>query len=342
MKRLASSVLGVALAIGFLALCFWNTDPAALWERMKAIDAALMLVTLALIPVHLAARALRWQTLLAEVRTRIPFKELYSAVGIGYMASLLPGRLGEVLRPVLLSRRTQIPLAPSIATVAVERIVLDALAVLSCGALWLILPPTLSGFDPALGAAELAQLRSIGGVALAVGMGLLGLLALLARRRERAAVWLTARARPHTARGAFLRWVSGMLPGLGAFATLRGLVRLALETAVLWGLIAVANLTALWACGISIPAGGVLILIPLLAIGIGIPAPGGTGPFHFALIFGLTRLFGVEPPAAQAAALVVHALTWLPVLMLGGGFIAWGGLKKGPAASASPAGGGGP
>lgn len=137
-----------------------------------------------------------------------------------------------------------------------------------------------------------------------------------------------------------MRWIAGMLPGLGAFTSLRGLFRLTLETALLWGIIAVANLTALWACGISLPAAGVLILIPLLAVGIGIPAPGGTGPFHFALIFGLTRLFGVETSSAQAAAIVVHALTWLPVLMLGGAFIAWGGLKRGTAGADLPAGGG--
>jgi hypothetical protein len=43
---------------------------------------------------------------------------------------------------------------------------------------------------------------------------------------------------------------------------------------------------------------------------------------------GLTQIFGVSADAALGAALLVHAMTWLPVLAGGAFYVARGALRR--------------
>jgi hypothetical protein len=67
-------------------------------------------------------RAQRWRVLLRPVGT--PFlRALVDATNIGFMANvLLPLRIGEIIRPVLLSRKERQPLGGILATIVLERI----------------------------------------------------------------------------------------------------------------------------------------------------------------------------------------------------------------------------
>ncbi len=328
---------GPILAAFFLWLAFRGVSLAQLGSHLKEASWPLVGLTMLLVLGHLALRSLRWRTLLDPVRPRLPFDALMSATTVGYMASLLPGRVGEVLRPILLSRRTGTPLAPAIATVGVERVVLDVLGILGCGGLALVLPSRLTaigtGADPAL----LATLRVWGAALFVFAIAGLVIASLVARHRERVTRWIddfSARTRsglPRKALGLF----ASLLPGLDSFATLRGVLLLVAETAAVWGLIAVGNWCGMRAAGIDIPLFGAMVLIPILAVGIGIPTPGGTGTFHFAMKLGLTQIFGVSADAALGAALLVHAMTWLPVLAAGALYVARGALRRPEAESES-------
>jgi len=129
---------------------------------------------------------------------------------------------------------------------------------------------------------------------------------------------------------ALVAWVARLFPGLGALATLRGLSRLALQTAVIWTVIGVGIHLGIVACGVSLAPGAWLIMLPILAVGIGVPTPGGTGTYHLAMKLGLVSLFAADETAALGAAIVVHAVAWLPVLAMGGFFVARGGLIRPP------------
>src|SRR5262245_38496979 len=92
-----------------------------------ALLAAAVLLNLLAYPV----RAWRWRHLLAPVRERIGLYNLTSTTIIGFMVSfLVPMRLGEVVRPVLLARRERFSSSAAIATIALERL-FDALTVMS-------------------------------------------------------------------------------------------------------------------------------------------------------------------------------------------------------------------
>ena len=74
-------------------------------------------------------RALRWKYLLIHLK-HIRMKILYVVVVIGYMAnSLLPMRIGELVRSYYLSKESNISKSSVLATILVER-VLDAVTLL--------------------------------------------------------------------------------------------------------------------------------------------------------------------------------------------------------------------
>ena len=62
-------------------------------------------------------RAIRWEVLLSPIK-RVSVLNLFSANMIGFMANnVLPARLGEVIRPIMIARKEKIKVSTSLATV---------------------------------------------------------------------------------------------------------------------------------------------------------------------------------------------------------------------------------
>ena len=77
---------------------------------------------LILVAIHFL-RVIRWKPLL-EPLGEVDFRTLNSVSAIGFMyLFVLPFRLGELVRPYLLSRHTRIGMSESMATIVVERVV---------------------------------------------------------------------------------------------------------------------------------------------------------------------------------------------------------------------------
>ena len=86
-------------------------------------------------------RALRWQVMLRPFGHPIGVWRLTSDTAIGLTAGVLLGRVGEVVRPYLISVQTRLPFSSQVAAWLLERI-LDLLAVLLlCGYALIRIPP---------------------------------------------------------------------------------------------------------------------------------------------------------------------------------------------------------
>lgn len=332
-RRFAALLGAVLLSLVFMGVSLRGVEFGELVARLRHARVLPLLFYIATVPLHLLLRSWRWRTLLAPVRPRLPLRELFAATAIGYTALLVPGRLGEVVRPTLINRRLGVPFAPALATVGIERVVLDVMALLVGGALALVLPSAWSGLDRATHPAWLEQLRRAG-----VGVLAFGLLALLGvhlvgRHRVRVAAWVEDLAGRAPTRGlsALLRWMAGLLPGFAALATSGGVARVIGQTILIWGVIAAGIWAGIAASGVVIAPLGVLALMPILALGISLPTPGGTGPYHLAMKLGLGSLFGIDATSAVGAGLLVHAFNWAPLIVLGCWYILRGGLE--PAAA---------
>jgi uncharacterized membrane protein YbhN (UPF0104 family) len=300
---------GVALGGGLLWWVLRGTDPSALASQLRAASVPGLFLAAALGLAHNLFRVLRWRALLQPVRRDIPFRPMFDAVMLGYTVSwVIPGRLGEVVRPALLAGKVRMPLGPCLGSVLADRL-LDGVAVLVLFAMGMLTTP-LTG--------EAAERAAV------VRGGALGLVALISIPIAVLLVASGGRARIERAlvgrrgvRGWVGRMVLSLSQGVRALGRPALLLRVVLHTALAWGMILASTWVGIRSCGVPITLGGTMVLLPLLVLGIALPTPGGAGGYHAAMRVGLIQLFGVAQPLAVGAGLMQHAVIVLPVITVG-------------------------
>lgn len=272
-------------------------------------------------------RAERWQYLLGPLgRTR--FSTVFRTTVIGFAASaVLPARAGEVIRPYLLARREGLSATAAFATIVVERI-LDLVAVL------LLMAAFLIWFDPGLESRDSAVFQAIrfGGLVMApVAVGTLALMFFMAGHPERLHAWVLKAEAILPARIAAMiaRFARTFAEG---FAVVRSPARLV--AAIGWSIVLwIAIASGIWAVsvafGIAMPFTGAWLMLAPLVVGVAVPTPGAVGGFHEAYRIGATGFFGADNDIAVGAAIVLHAISVGPVIIMGLLFIVQDGLKLG-------------
>lgn len=314
MNRRMRIAVGVGLAALLLAAVLYRVDWRELGEILRSARlgplGAVVVVTVA----AYWARAVRWGELLAPV-ARVSQRTLFAATMLGYAASLVVPRSGELLRPWLVSRRQDISTSTGFATIVLERLA-DLITVLGLFAVYiLVLPPSEAEPSGLMRAVTLG-----GGIAAAIGLGLLALLFALHGNAERVVAALGRLL------GRTPRWIAHRVGGFlinfsGGLAVLRApprhLALIGAQSLVVWLLTALGfHLTQL-AFAIDLPFQTTFLLIVFLVVGEAIPTPGLVGGFHAFYVLALGQVYGIDHTTAVAAAIAAHALTTLPVLVLG-------------------------
>jgi uncharacterized membrane protein YbhN (UPF0104 family) len=325
MRTHLRTVLVLAAAGALLWLFLRNVDLRAVAVNITLAHPGWLLLTLVTMIVNLAIRAFRWQYLL-EPLGEASFGNAFRATAVGFAAStVLPARAGEVIRPYFLARHEQMSATGAFATIILERL-LDVITVL------VLLAVFVFGFGARVAAtnpAMFAALKWAGGLAGAAAAGGLAVAFLLARDPERVGALLARlEARlPSSLAGVLARVAERFATGLGL---VRRPGRLAVALAwsfPLWLSIAVGIWATSTAFGLAIPFTGSFLMIALLVVGVAVPTPGAIGGFHEAFRLGATTFYGAPDAAAVAAALVLHALSVGPSLLLGLAFAAQEGLN---------------
>ncbi len=307
MKQGARYVAGGLLAAALLWVVFRGVSLAALAENLRNVSWPLLLAGAALNLGHNVFRVWRWGALLEPVSSGIPFRPRFVTVIVGYLTTwTIPGRLGELVRPALLSVRARIPLGPCLGSVLADRL-LDGVAVVAlCGAgLWLAPPAEGEG----MGAVKASLWFMVLVVAaflvfFLVSSALSGSVAGWIERRRGAVRW-TGRAWLELARG------TEALRSPGSAA------KVLLYSLLIWATIALATWLGVRSVGAEVGFGAILVLMPLLALGVAVPTPSGAGSYHAAMKYGLMLFYGVPPETAVAAGVLMHLANVLPVVLLG-------------------------
>ncbi len=300
---------GAILAVGLFWWVLSGTDTAEVWKQFRKASIPLLLLAASLNLAQNVPRVWRWRALLEPVRPSIPFRPMFSAVILGYLTSwVVPGRLGELVRPALLAGRERLPLSACLGSIVADRM-LDAIAVLVLFAGGTALVP-LQGE-----AAEHAALIRTGALGLlaVIGVPLVALLIVSSARdavERRLARWTGFRQRLGHA-------VLGVADGMSALRNPRLFLIVTFHTALVWSLIVAGTWLAVRAAGVSVEIEAMGVIMPLLVLGIALPTPGGAGGYHAAMTFGLTALFNVDPPTAVGASFLAHLIVIVPVVVLG-------------------------
>lgn len=320
MRLTRHTVLVAVATLALLIFFFRQADLGGVWRALIAADPRLLAASLAVTAVTYIVRTLRWQILLTPIHP-VGFVPVLRAVIVGFATLfLLPARAGELIRPWMLSRETPISASAAFATVIVERL-FDLVAVLTLFTLWRVLPvppgtPDIEGVTPA---AILAAM--FGAVALVATFVLAG----HAERVGRVATFLS-RVLPARAAMAIVTIVEKFARGLAIMRRPGPLVSAFALSLALWSSIGLATWLASRAFGITFPFPASFLLSLFLVVGVAVPTPGGIGGFHAAYAFAATRLFGATQEQAVACAIVLHAVSFVPVTLVGLVIMAQAGL----------------
>jgi len=325
MRQHLRTVIVLLVAGGLLALFLRNTDLREVGTEMARARLDLVVMALVVTGLTYVLRALRWVYLLAPIG-RVRFSVALKTTIIGFAATaLLPARAGELLRPYLLARKEGLSATATFATVIVERL-LDTIMVV------LLFTSYLLVFDPGVGAADAATFRQVklgGALAAALCLVFLVLLFFLAGHPgtlERLTLGLSKVLPPRLSERAG-RFVRTFAEGL---AIVRQPVRLLAAIALslpLWLSIALGIWLVTRAFHIVMPFTGSFLIVALLVVGVAVPTPGAVGGFHYFYRLGATAFFAASSDRAVGAALVLHAVSFVPVAIAGLVLLAQEGLS---------------
>ncbi len=129
MKPFIRQALLLLIVVGCVWYVLDGVNYTQLWRLITSSNVWLLAACVPVIVLSHAIRAERWRYLLGYPKHRVPFGPSFGAVMVGYAASTVIPRSGEVLRPIYLASRSTIPAGAAIGSVLVER-VLDVLSLL--------------------------------------------------------------------------------------------------------------------------------------------------------------------------------------------------------------------
>lgn len=301
--------IGVSIAISAVFLYFavrgvdWQEAGAALAGARYFYVLPIMVLTVW----TLYIRAQRWRVLLRPVGTPA-MRTLVAATNIGFMANMvLPLRIGEVIRPVLVSRKEREPLSGILATVVLER-VFDLFTILFLFGVSASLVPV----------SDQVQQWGYGlfGFALLIGAGV----ALVRWQEDLALRLLRVVLRPFPQKIAepvdhFFRGFVQALEILDSPLTFLQLLGWSLY---LWVVIASVHLFALVAFTLPVPLIlGSIVVTAVVAIAVSAPsAPGYIGAIQLGCTLALA-IFGVPKSDAFAFSIVLHVTQFVAIVIAG-------------------------
>ena len=310
----------LALTIGLLWLFFRNVDVKQAWQAITRAHLAFIAAAIVVVLATYVIRAQRWLLLLRPLG-RARFRTAVRTTVIGFTATfLLPGRVGEVLRPYLLAKQEGMNPASTFATIVVERL-LDMVTV-----------PFLFALALPFAGVDVGQDVRIAGVVLAgLAVGGLAVMFFLAGHPDRLGRWAgrLSRRLPARAAATVAHLAHTFAEGLQVMRSPTQFALAACWSVALWGVISLCIWLTSQAFDLTFSYLGSFLVVGFLTVGVSLPTPGGAGGFHSAYLLALTQFYHADPSTAAAAAIVLHAVSFVPVTILGLLFMWQDGLTLG-------------
>lgn len=310
-------VFSLALMIGLLALFFWNVDFHEVGQALAHANYLWLAAATLTALLSYWIRVFRWQLILRPVgKTR--HSSTLLAMVVGYAGiTLLPARMGDILRPVLLAQRDRLSTSATLASTLTER-VFDLWSVIVFFLIFLLWPPSM----PSLTEEAASHLRILNITGWVVGGGLIvgtGILLGLFRYQDRfieILTWPLMKIRKSWARP-LSHFLHHFMDGLRILQRPRDLIQVLLSSLVIWIIIFLQADFTLFAFGIHLPLRASFLLVTLTVLGLAVPTPGGAGGFHAMLQLGLTGFFAVGVNLATGVAIAYHAVCFYPITLIG-------------------------
>lgn len=313
MKTIKSSfkiIIGIVISILFLLLAFRKINLSEMKHAFADANYLFFLPTIIIIILSHWLRSIRWQYFLKPIK-KISIKNLFSALLIGYLGNtVLPAHLGELFRGYVIGRKENISTSSIIATIVIERII-DVISLL------LIMVFTLI-FYPFPG-----WVQKSGYIMLILTFGLILFLFLLKIYTSKMMLFLNKflKLLPHKSSQKIEETIIAFLNGIKGLKQKKDYLVIALLSILIWACYGFAYYISFYMFNLfqvyNVTALTSMVLLVITTISIVIPSsPGYIGTYHFLCQFSL-ELFAVSSSVALSYAIIIHAITFLPIALLG-------------------------
>ena len=301
-KALPWVVLAAIVAFVAWKLHGSHFDWAGAWAAVRTANPWLLACAVAVIYSNNVTRAMRWALFLQhDGGAPVPWTRLVGSQFIGFTGLAIFGRIGELIRPLLVARRAGRTFASQVAVVTVER-VFDLAAFGAIFAGTLLASPTLR---------ELPHVAQAGKVIGGLTVVLIVFVVVVLMAGDAVAKVL-GRLSAGVAEKV-LTFRDGLRVIRGSFFPVAGL------SLVLWGMVILAYwlvLKAFPAPVNELGAGAVVVIAGFSIAGSALPVPSGSGAWA-GISFALAKLFAVPDAVAVPAGLLVWAVGTLAILPAG-------------------------
>ena len=333
-KLTLSFIAGIVISAAALYLAFRNVPFTELIGYFATINYIWVLPSIIIVVLCFFIRALRWRIILESSR-KISLIRAYHPMIIGFMMNcVLPGRVGELARPVILKKKENIPFATGLATVAAERVFDICFLVL-----FLVLTFSVVKIDPDLkmviGTYEFSRETLEGVFSGMVKLGILMIagIALISINKIQQLVnrlimkipdlfFFAGRRFRATLSDKFCRPLTGFVENIArGFYLIRYPKKLLvcfILSFLVWGLHALSYyIFSIGSPGISLTFMEMSAHMVILMFIIALPSvPGFWGLWEAGGIFALS-LFGIATKDAAGFTLVNHAIQMFPIIIMG-------------------------
>ncbi len=260
-------------------------------------------------------RAVRWEVLLSPIK-KVPVLNLFSACMIGFMANnVLPARIGEVIRPVMIARKEKIKVSTSLATIAIER-VFDILGIIIIASLLFCF---ISSNNEANSQVVIHQLKKWSAIMASLGICAITILFLLSLYPKRAGAVFEKLlfVFPHHLRDKLVNMLHSFISGLQVFDHKTKLLWVGVLSIVIWLLNAASIYVLSYSFDMGLSFAGSCFVTVCIALAVALPqAPGFIGVFHIATQKSLD-VFGIGLSSAQSFAILLWAINFVPITVTG-------------------------
>ncbi len=312
-------LISIAVSLGLVYYSFKDLQWEPFWQAVMSINYWLFGSGALLLVFSNVIRAARWKILLSPQKT-IKTTYLFEATMMGYMGNnVLPFRLGEVLRAMVVSKRHDLKVSGVGASIVVER-ALDMFSFLILAGIYATLVPTFES-------ARLLAMLGLGALLMIIILGFW-----VNRQHEKFKVRVEAWSE---------RFIEGGHPKRAGhlLSIFRGLETLwhmpkpfqvILQTGFLWLLYFMVTFLALAAFDFGLDLVELWkissILLVFTTLSLSVPAaPGYVGTYHGAVLAAL-MIFNIDNDAAKAFAIVMHLMNYLLYTPMGAWYLMKAGL----------------
>lgn len=325
--------LGLGLGAALLLAIYRWRNGVFEWSRFvstfRHVDWWWLSGAVAAILAAYGGRAVRWSVMLRPLKDKPNISNILKATLIGFTAIVLFGRVGELVRPYLISVKERVPFSSQMAAWLLERMI-DLLLILLIFGIALI-QVTNTGLKP--GPHLRVVLETAGLLTGLTGAVCLAILVAMRHFTKRIEARLLASITflPEAYQAGIARVLSAFTGGLestrqNGFAGL-----LLFWSAVEWALLIVCFLCLFKAFPVTATLGvaDVVIFIGFVSLGSIIQIPGIGGGVQVAAILVLTELFGYTLEVAAGIAVAAWIVTFVVVVPFGLALAFHEGLKWG-------------